>query len=373
MGTGLTTGFSIVIILPMPNLDFKKLFDYSLPEERIANEPLAKRDESKLLVVNRETGVISHKHFYDLAALLGPNDVLVLNQSKVFPARLYGKKMTGGQVEVLLISQKTQTTWNAISKPGLSQGQEIIFSGNISARVKAKNVSGEVVLEFSHPYQTFFEALDQIGSTPIPGYIHSKLSESELREKYQTVYAKQEGSAAAPTAGLHFTTALLEQLAKNGVQIEYITLHVGLGTFQGLREEHFKTNSLHHEYYEVSSAVALRLNRAKKTNKRIIAVGTTTTRTLETVVTENGLISPAQGSTTLFIYPPYQFRFINSMITNFHLPQSSLLMLISAFASFPNTSHKFAEFGTSILGAAYKQAIDSNYRFFSFGDSMWII
>ena len=356
----------------MPNLDFKKLFDYTLPEERIANEPLAKRDSSKLLTINRETGVVKHKHFYDLVGLLGSNDVLVLNQSKVFPARLFGRKQTGGHVEILLISQKTQNTWKAISKPGLSVGQMLAFSEGISGEVIERDELGEVTITFIYPYQTFFEALERIGSTPIPGYIHTKLSEKELRGKYQTVYAKQEGSAAAPTAGLHFTTELLGQLTKKGVQIEYITLHVGLGTFQGLREEHFKTNSLHQEYYEVSKDVAVRLTKAKKEKKRIIAVGTTTTRTLETVATDKGEIPFSQGPTSLFIYPPYAFKFIDSMITNFHLPQSSLLMLISAFGSFPNTTHRFESFNTSILGKAYLEAIDKKYRFFSFGDAMWI-
>ncbi|MDE2026470.1 MAG: tRNA preQ1(34) S-adenosylmethionine ribosyltransferase-isomerase QueA, partial [Patescibacteria group bacterium] len=346
-------------------MDFKNAFDYDLPDERIANEPLAKRDTSNLLIINRKTGEIIHKHFFDLAQLLGPNDVLVLNQSKVFPARLYGKKSTGGQVEILLISQQTQNIWKAISKPGLPVGGQLIFSEEISGKVIDKNAQGEMVIAFTHPFQTFFEALDHIGSTPIPGYIHTKLSETQLRKKYQTVYAKEEGSAAAPTAGLHFTTELLEKLKQKGVQIEYITLHVGLGTFQGLREEHFKTNSLHQEYYEVTEDVAKRLTQAKKEKKRIIAVGTTTTRTLETVATEDGVIPPSQGSTTLFMYPPFQFSFVESMITNFHLPKSSLLMLISAFGAFPNTGNVFSGFADSFLGKAYKQAIERNYRFFS--------
>lgn len=357
----------------MPNLSFKQLFDYQLTEERIANEPLKKRDKSKLLIVNRENGEMQHKHFYQLADLLTSTDVLVLNQSKVFPARLFGKKPTGGQVEVLLIAQQTQNNWKAISKPGLSVGQVVNFSDNVSGKVQEKDANGEVLLEFSHPYQTIFEALDAVGSTPIPHYIHSTLSETELRDRYQTVYAKEKGSAAAPTAGLHFTSELLSLLKGKGVQIEYITLHVGLGTFQGLREEHFATNSLHQEYYEVSLEVADRLNAAKQSGKRIIAVGTTSTRTLESVVNDTGSLIARNGDTKLFIYPPYRFRFVDSMITNFHLPQSSLLMLISSFASKPNTSHEFHDFSNSILGKAYGEAVKRKYRFFSFGDAMWIM
>jgi S-adenosylmethionine:tRNA ribosyltransferase-isomerase len=357
----------------MQNIDFKKLFDYLLPEELIANEPLQKRDASKLLIVDRNSGSIQHKHFYNIIKLLTTNDVLVLNQSKVFPARLLGKKSTGGHVEVLLISQQTQNNWKAISRPGLRIGQEVLFTHEIAGKVIEKDETGEVVLEFSHPYQTFFEALDAIGSTPIPNYIHSKLSEQELRDRYQTVYAKEKGSAAAPTAGLHFTNELLISLEEKGVQIEYITLHVGLGTFQSLRPEHFETNSLHQEYFEVSEDVADRLHIAKQSGKRIIAVGTTSMRTLESVAHADGSISAKQGDTSLFIYPPYPFKFVDSMITNFHLPQSSLLMLISAFASKPNTPHEFTNFENSILGKAYAEAIKNQYRFFSFGDAMWIV
>lgn len=357
----------------MPNLDFKKKFSYLLPENHIANEPLQKRDESKLLIIDRETGKITHKHFYDLAERLSSHDVLVLNQSKVFPARIFGKKITGGQVEVLLTKQKTQSIWYAISKPGLSLGTKLFFSHTIGATVVGKGIEGEIEVEFTFPHKTFFEALHEIGSTPIPHYIHSSLSEQKLRERYQTVYAKEKGSAAAPTAGLHFTQRLLQTIQQKGIQIEYITLHVGLGTFQGLREEHFATNSLHQEYFEVSSEVASRLRYAKENKKRIIAVGTTTTRTLETLANNSTTIVGGSGQTGLFIYPPYQFRFVDSMLTNFHLPESSLLMLISAFGSSPNTSHEFVDFSNSYLGQAYQQAIQYKYRFFSFGDAMWIV
>ncbi len=357
----------------MPDISFKKLFDYTLPQNLIANEPLQKRDNSKLLIVDRETGKISHYHFYNLAKFLSKNDVLVLNQSKVFPARLFGKKETGGMVEILLISQLTQNTWKAISKPGLPIGKIVYFSREVSAKVIQKDKTGEITIVFTYPQKTFFEALDTIGSTPIPGYIHTTMSERELRKRYQTVYAKDTGSAAAPTAGLHFTSQLLDGLKAKGIQIEYITLHVGLGTFQGLREEHFQTKSLHMEYYSISKDVADRLSQAKQQQKRIIAVGTTTMRTLETVTLDTGKLVEQSGDTTLFIYPPYRFRFVDSMITNFHLPESSLLMLISAFGAYPNSSHEFKNFSSSLLGKAYQEAIKNSYRFFSFGDAMWIV
>lgn len=357
----------------MKDMSFVQLFDYVLPEELIADEPLARRDSSRFLIVDRKGGSLEHTQFFDLVDMLDERDVLVLNKSKVFPARMFGKKVTGGKVEILLTHQVALDTWRIISRPGLKVGLEILFgSGVKGAVVKRDEVSGEAEMQFSFPQKTFFEALDSIGNTPIPPYIHSKLSEEDLRRRYQTVFAKEMGSVAAPTAGLHFTDELLQKLEKKGVYIEYVTLHVGLGTFQSLRPEHFNTKSLHGELYEVSEGVAKRLNEAKHQGKRIIAVGTTTTRTLESIVNETGVLVAGSGETKLFIYPPYKFRFVDSIITNFHLPKSSLLMLISAFASHPNTSIVFTNFSESLLGKAYMEAVMHMYRFFSFGDVMWI-
>lgn len=357
----------------MPDLSYTRQFNYTLPSKLIANNPLSKRDASRLLVLDRQKGGIQHQHFYDLSDRLTPNDVLVFNQSKVFPARLFGKTSNGKTVEIILFQQVRLNTWKAITHPGLRLDMQVSFSHGITAKVvMGDKITGEVDLEFSYPQDNIFTVFDQIGQTPIPSYIHSSLSEKELRERYQTVYAQKTGSAAAPTAGLHFTPELLDSLKQKGIQIEYLTLHVGLGTFQTLRKENFETSKLHTEYYEVDEEAAQRLNQAKKQHKRIIAVGTTTTRTLESITSETGEIRAGQGTTELFIYPPYRFKFVHSMITNFHLPQSSLLMLVSAFTSAPATAHKFTAFQESTIGKAYQQAIENNYRFYSFGDAMWI-
>ena len=306
--------------------------------------------------------------------MLSYSDVLVLNESKVFPARHFGKNADGKDFELLVIHQLSQTTWRVISHPGLRVGMILDFPDGVRGEVVGGDkISGEADVVFSFPHETFFEALSYIGKTPVPSYIHSSLSEEDFRRRYQTVFAKNIGSVAAPTAGLHFTDELLTKLRSKSVQIEYITLHVGLGTFQALREEHFRDNALHEEYVDVSPETARRLNDAKKAGKRIIAVGTTTTRTLESLVDASGFIQSKQDKTKLFIYPPYQFRFVDSMITNFHLPKSSLLMLISAFFSFPNTPEHFVNFPDSLLGKAYQHAIKNNYRFYSFGDAMWIV
>lgn len=352
--------------------DVLKKFDYPLKEDLIADQPLKKRDQSRLLVLDRNTGEIKHQHFYNLVNLLGEEDVLVLNQSKVFPARLYGQKDTGGKVEVLLITQKSLDTWEVISKPGLKNEQVIYFSDELEGLVTEKKETKETLVKFSKSGNAFFEVINKIGITPIPPYIKNSISEKKLREIYQTVYAKSMGSVAAPTAGLHFTSELLEKLKTKGVQIEYVTLHVGLGTFQNLREENLKTGKLHNEVFEITKETADRLNKAKKKGKRIISVGTTSTRTLESSV-KNGQIAAQQRSTQLFIQPGVKFQFVDSMITNFHLPKSSLLMLISSFVSSPNTDRGFKDFGSSVVGNAYKQASEYKYRFFSFGDAMWII
>lgn len=335
-------------------------YSYPLPPSLIANKPSQKRDHCRLLSLNKTTGKISHLHFYNLLDLLTPNDVLVLNQSKVFPARLFGKKDSGGDIEVLLIHQINSDTWLSISKPRPKIDQIINFDHQLSAKVlTSEPKTGQIILKFNFKNNQFFQILDKIGHTPIPPYIKSTQTEYQIRSEYQTVYATQTGSAAAPTAGLHFTKKLLSQLKNKGVQIEYITLHVGLGTFQNLRPENIESKTLHSEFYDIKPSVAKRLNLAKQSGKRIIAVGTTSVRTLESAFVRNKII-PGKNYTEIFIYPPYKFKFVDALITNFHLPESSLLMLVSAFA------------GKDKIFNAYQQAINQKYRFFSFGDAMFI-
>jgi S-adenosylmethionine:tRNA ribosyltransferase-isomerase len=348
-------------------------FDYSLPDGLIAQKPLPKRDSSRLLILDRQTGSFKHSQFKDITDHLGSEDVLVLNQTKVFPARIFGQKPSGGKVEILLLSQTSLDSWTAISRPGLKIGQTIIFPQKLIATVTDfDSQTGQSVLQFNQTAQKFWQTLDKIGHTPIPPYINQNQPENMLRQKYQTVYAALTGSAAAPTAGLHFTRSLLKSLQKKGVQIEFITLHVGLGTFQSLRPHHLKTKTLHPEFVDIPKETALRLNQAKKSGKRIIAVGTTTTRALESASDSDGTLHPYSSNTTIFIYPPQKFNFIDALITNFHLPQSSLLMLVSAFTSHPNSPHYFSRFKSSPLGLAYLAAVNQKYRFFSFGDAMFI-
>jgi S-adenosylmethionine:tRNA ribosyltransferase-isomerase len=336
-------------------------YSYNLPESLIADQPCDQRDHCRLLTLNKTTGEINHLHFYDILNLLGPNDVLVLNQSKVFPARLFGKKDSGGEIEVLLIHQISSDIWMAISKPRPNAGRQITFEHNLIGQViESDQITGQIKIKFNYKNNQFFQILDKIGHTPIPPYIHSSQTEQQIRSEYQTVYAKETGSAAAPTAGLHFTKKLLSQLKTKGVQIEYVTLHVGLGTFQNLRPENIESKTLHSEFYEIKPTVAKRLNQAKKDGKRIIAVGTTSVRTLESATDKNQQIIACKKTTNIFIYPPYQFKFVDCLITNFHLPESSLLMLVSAFA------------GKENIFSAYQQAINQKYRFFSFGDAMFI-
>lgn len=339
-----------------------KDYSYNLPQNLIANHPTSHRDHCRLLSLNKKTGEINHLKFFDLKNILGPNDVLVLNQSKVFPARLFGQKKTGGKFEILLIRQISSDSWLAISKPRLIIGQELFFNHHLQAKVlKSNKDTGQIEIKFNQKHQQFFQTLDKIGQTPIPPYIHTNDSEMEIRKEYQTVFAKEVGSAAAPTAGLHFTKKLLIDLKKRGVQIEYVTLHVGLGTFQNLRPENITTKTLHQEFYEITPDVATRLNLAKQQGKRIIAVGTTSIRTLESAIdTINKKIKSGQNSTQIFIYPPYKFKFVDALITNFHLPESSLLMLVSAFG------------GKKNIIKTYQEAINQKYRFFSFGDAMLI-
>jgi S-adenosylmethionine:tRNA ribosyltransferase-isomerase len=364
-------------------------FDYHLPPERIAHSPAEPRDHSRLLRLNRQTGQITHTHFFELPKFLSANDVLVRNNTKVIPARIFGQKTTGGKCEILLIKQTALTgsssTWECLTKPGLKPGQEITFDGSDLRATCQKITHFTRQISFTQMGETLFASLEKIGHTPVPPYIDwEKYDEAQLRQIYQTTYAKMNGSVAAPTAGLHFTPELDQKLRDNGVQIEEVTLHVGLGTFLPLQDEQLQTGKLHQEFYELSSEVANRLNQAKSAGKRIIAVGTTTTRTLETCARvpgneasrKNSLLSPAltpqSGDTDLFIHPGFQFRFVDSFITNFHLPQSSLLMLISSFVSQPNTPLPFSTFAESLVGKAYQEAIAEKYRFYSFGDAMWI-
>lgn len=328
-------------------------FDYQLPEELIAQEALEKRDECRLLVV--ENGKIEHKKFFDIVEYLGENDVLVLNESRVFPARLLGKKESGGKVELLLLKKNSEKEWEAISRPGLKTGQKLDF-GTIKAEVVKK---GEETVEVKFEFEgDFWKILEKIGKTPIPPYIHNN-DEKRVRSDYQCVYAHNYGSAAAPTAGLHFTNALLEKIKNKGIQIEKVNLNVGLGTFKPVTKENLVSGKLHSEFMEIRPEVADRLNLAKSQGKRIIAVGTTIVRTLETMSDERGNLGAGSRETNIFIYPPYKFKFVDSLITNFHLPKSSLLMLIAAMIG-----EGWKE--------VYKEAVEKKYRFFSFGDAMWI-
>lgn len=368
-------------------------YDYPLDKNKIADQPAVPRDHSRLLLLNKETAEQADHRFYELVNFLGANDVLVLNESKVFAARLLGKKRSGGKVELLLIKQLSPNRFEAISKPGLKLGQQLFFprrsylkdptllsdldgSDLLQATVVAKDEnSAKLTVEFNFSEAQLLAEIDLCGFTPLPPYIHPTQPEEQLREEYQTVYAKQEGSAAAPTAGLHFTQVLLDQLAKQGVQIEKINLHVGLGTFAKLTQQNLDEKTLHSEYYEIPEPVAQRLNQAKKAGKRIVAVGTTSLRSLEAAVllskSHKELVATAQ-ETNIFIDPPYDFKFVDALITNFHLPQSSLLMLVTAFVTSPNTNQPFSTFQDSVIGQAYQHALESDYRFFSFGDAMFI-
>jgi len=349
-------------------------FDYKLNPDLIANQPVSTRDHSQLMFINRKGGQISHHRFYNLPQLLNSNFILVLNQTKVFPARIFAQKKSGGHVEILLTSQLNSNTWETISKPRLKLNQTINFASNLFAQVIFEDKQqGYSHLQFSLSDQHLIKAIHQIGLTPIPPYIKSTYHEKKLRQQYQTVYAHIPGSCAAPTAGLHFTRRLLNKLEEQGIAIKFITLHVGPGTFQNLRPENLKTKSLHTENYQIDKKTATFLNQAKADAKKIIAVGTTTARTLESSLSQDYQLVAQKSSTNLFIFPPYRFKFIDGLITNFHLPQSSLLMLVSAFSSSPQTHSEFKTFKSSLIGKAYQQAIKNHYRFYSFGDAMLIL
>lgn len=336
-------------------------YDFYLPEELIAQTPLSDRSASRLLLVNKENGTLAHQHFTDILDQFKPGDTLVLNDTRVIPARLFGiKEDTGAKAEVLLLKNLGEDRWEALVKPGkkLKTGAIIIFSDELKAVVEDEADMGGRTLRFMYK-GIFQEILDRLGTMPLPPYIKETLDD---RERYQTVYAKHEGSAAAPTAGLHFTKELLERIADKGVNIAYITLHVGLGTFRPMSVEKVEEHVMHAEYFELSQETATILNEAKARGGRIIAVGTTSCRTLETVGNrfQGQSIEECSGWTDIFIYPGYEFTIVNALITNFHLPKSTLVMLVSALA------------GRELILAAYEEAIKQQYRFFSFGDAMFI-
>ncbi|HLR41322.1 MAG TPA: tRNA preQ1(34) S-adenosylmethionine ribosyltransferase-isomerase QueA [Virgibacillus sp.] len=337
-------------------------FDFHLPEELIAQTPLKDRASSRLLTLHRDTKEIEHQYFTDIKSYLKKGDCLVLNDTRVLPARLYGiKRDTGAKIEVLLLHQQEEDSWEVLAKPAkkVKLGTEIVFGdGKLRATCTAIKDHGGRMFQFSYT-GIFYEVLDELGEMPLPPYIKEQLPE---KERYQTVFAKEEGSAAAPTAGLHFTNELLDEIRAMGVNIAFITLHVGLGTFRPVSAETIDEHEMHAEFYHMSKETAEMLTKTKKSNGRIISVGTTTTRTLETVArNNNGKFTASSGWTDIFIYPPYTFQAIDGLITNFHLPKSTLLMLVSALAD-----------RESIL-KAYEEAVQEQYRFFSFGDAMLII
>ena len=337
----------------------KSDFYYDLPEELIAQTPATPRDSSRLLVYNRETKRIEHRIFKDILGYLKAGDVLVVNNTRVLPARLYAHTANGGAVEVLLLKRLEKDKWEVLVKPGKKCriGTKLEISNELSLTVEGITDSGERIVKFRYD-GVFEEILDKVGNMPLPPYIKKKL---EDKNRYQTVYAKTDGSAAAPTAGLHFTPELLKAVKDKGVEIAEVLLHVGLGTFRPVKEDVITDHKMHSEYYEVSDVAADIINRAKKEGRRVIAVGTTSVRTLESVADENGLLAHCKGNTEIFIYPPYKFKCVDALITNFHLPESTLIMLVSAMT------------GREEILSVYKTAVAEKYRFFSFGDAMLVL
>ncbi len=332
-------------------------FDYELPQERIAQHPMEPRDHSRLLVVDKHTGAIEHKHFYDLPSYLKPGDVLVFNDTRVIPARLHGTKDTGAHVEVFLLTRKNATDWEVLVRPGkkLQVGAKINFSDELACEVIEHTDFGGRVVRFKYD-GIFEEILDRLGETPLPPYITAPL---EDKERYQTVYNRERGSAAAPTAGLHFTKELLQKIKDMGCEEVFVTLHVGLGTFRPVSEAKIEDHKMHKEFYTVSQQAADAVNKAKAEGRRIIAVGTTAVRTLEAAGAD-GTLRAGSNWTNIFIYPGYKFRLVDDLVTNFHLPQSTLLMLVSTLST------------REIMLDTYKTAVEEKYRFFSFGDAMFI-
>ena len=334
-------------------------FYYDLPQELIAQTPVEPRDSSRLMVVNRKNNTIEHKHFYDIIDILNPGDCLIANDSRVLPARIYGTRSTGARVEFLLLKQVRNNVWECLAKPGKKarEGAEFTFGDIMSCKVLEVLEDGNRIVEF-YCKDNFYTALEKVGQMPLPPYITEKL---EDQERYQTVYSKELGSAAAPTAGLHFTPELMRRIEEKGVKIGYVTLHVGLGTFRPVKVEDVTKHKMHSEHYEVPEETARLIKETKNNGGRVIAVGTTSCRTLESVATEhNGEVIACEGFTDIFIYPGYRFKVLDGLITNFHLPESTLIMLVSAFADYDTIMN------------AYKTAVKEKYRFFSFGDAMLI-
>ena len=335
-------------------------FYYDLPQELIAQTPLDRRDESRLMTLDKRTGETAHQHFYDLPNLLRPGDCLVLNNSRVLPARLIGHRPTGGACEVLLLTDKGDNIWECLVRPGrkLREGAEITFGGGeLTARILTVGENGNRLVQFSYE-GIFLEVLERLGKMPLPPYIKEELQD---QERYQTVYSKELGSAAAPTAGLHFTKELLEQVTALGVKVCYVTLHVGLGTFRPVSEENLEDHDMHSEFCVIPQETADIVNQTKAAGGRVICVGTTSCRTLESWAGEDGTLAASSGWTSIYIYPGYRFKVLDGLVTNFHLPESTLIMLVSALA------------GREHVLAAYQEAVKEKYRFFSFGDAMMIL
>ncbi len=334
-------------------------FSFYLPEDRIAQTPLDKRDESKLMLLDRKTGAVQHRRFFELPDFLQPGDCLVLNDTRVLPARLFGKRPTGGAVEIVLLRDRGDGVWECLTRPGRKthRGAELIFGdGELRGAVIDEIEGGNRLIKFDYE-GIFLEVLEKLGRMPLPPYIHEELKDAE---RYQTVYSRALGSAAAPTAGLHFTKELIGEIEAKGVTVAYITLHVGLGTFRPVKAENIEDHEMHAEYCVITKEAADKINSAHENGHRVIAVGTTSCRTLESRADEDGKISEYSGWTNIFIYPGYNFKCIDGLVTNFHLPESTLIMLVSAFA------------GRENVLAAYNMAVNEGYRFFSFGDAMFI-
>ena len=333
-------------------------FDYELPEELIAQRPIEPRNASRLMVLNPARRTIEHEHFYDLQKFLTAGDALIFNDTRVIPARLIGRKSTGARVEVFLLRRLDATTWETLVKPGrkLAEGAEIFFGNELSCQIVERTDFGGRVVQFKFS-GVFEEILDRLGETPLPPYIHEKLDDAE---RYQTVYNRERGSAAAPTAGLHFTREQMRDLENFGVKLGFVTLHVGLGTFRPVQVETIENHEMHEEFYSIPQATADLIRETKLRGGRVIAVGTTSIRTLEAAAVDKKSVAVGSDSTKIFIYPGYEFKIVDALITNFHLPKSTLLMLVSAFA------------GRDFILQAYREAVEKRYRFFSFGDAMFI-
>ncbi len=340
-------------------------FDYELPEELIAQFPAQKRDYSKLLVLSKSNGQLEHKHFYDIVDYFDENDVLVLNNTRVIPARLYAQKSTGANIEIFLLKEVKAQHWEVLLRPAkrVKPNDVLKISDELSAQLIEKYEDGKALIKLLYD-GNIFEILDRVGKIPLPPYIERKMSDDELAkldyERYQTVYAKNKGSVAAPTAGLHFTEEIIERLKSKGVQVCYVTLNVGLGTFKPVNTENIEDHKMDNEVFEITQEAANIISNGMKTGKRIVAVGTTSTRTLETTFQKYGEIKAVKDSSEMFIYPGYEFKVVDALITNFHLPKSTLIMLVSALA------------GKDTIFNAYKEAIAQKYRFYSYGDCMFI-